>query len=214
VAIENEDHGTGFTGYWKTSDDVPPMTPAQCETNAQIIAWVYEEKGIPIVRMPDSLPTSRGVAIHRLGCDGNYTDGYPGRVEGGEIWTKAFGKLCPAVRRINQTYEIIIPRARVIAGLDQEKDMPDSEMIHDIAWRLDGLVKGHEIQAGGPGEGDVLTTVRDFRALIWRIEALISMRDTVAGGPTSGETVEIVKTLKEINAKLDALQPPTGEINE
>lgn len=119
ISIENEDHGPAFSGYWKNSSDVPPLTPEQVEANAKIIAWVYKVKGTPIVRMPNSLPTSRGVAVHRLGCDGNFTDGYPGRVPGGERWTTWSGKICPAWRRISQTYNLIIPRARVLAGLDK-----------------------------------------------------------------------------------------------
>lgn len=125
IAIENEDHGPAFAGYWRNSSDVPPMTAAQLEANARIIAWACKTKNIPIVAMPNSLPQSRGVAIHRLGCDGNFTDGYPGRVAGGELWTTSFGKICPAVRRIKQTYEIIIPRAQALAGLGGEDMQPD-----------------------------------------------------------------------------------------
>lgn len=120
IAIENDDHGSEF-GSWDTNDghDVPAFTPEQCEAIAQICAWAYKTHGIPLVACPDSKSTSRGVAYHRQGIKGNWTGyAYPGIVSGGELWSEHTGKVCPGDARITQLLTIIIPRARILAGLD------------------------------------------------------------------------------------------------
>jgi hypothetical protein len=38
-----------------------------------------------------------------MGCD-------PWRVSGGELWSKAYGKVCPGDRRIDQLIDVVIPR--------------------------------------------------------------------------------------------------------
>lgn len=120
IAIENEDHGSAF-GSWNIHDGhaVPGFTEEQREANAKIIAWAHETHGIPIKACPNSRPSSRGVAYHRQGIKGNWSGyEYGGWVSGGEIWTTSPGKVCPGDRRIKETLEIIIPRAREIAGGD------------------------------------------------------------------------------------------------
>lgn len=139
IAIENEDHG-GAYGAWNTSDGraVPGFTAAQMEAIAHILVFCYRAHGIPLVPCPDSRPGSRGIAYHRQGCDGNFAGyAYPGRVSGGELWSGAPGKVCPGDRRIGQLLNIIIPRARIIAGLDSppEDDMTPQELLdHEIVW--------------------------------------------------------------------------------
>lgn len=140
ISVETEDHGPAFAGYWKHASDVPPWTPAQCEANARIAAWAHKTHGIPLVLAPNSKPTSRGIGYHRQGCDGNFGSmAYGGRVAGGEKWSNAFGKVCPGDRRIKQLIEIVIPRARVLAGLDQEEDMPITDTdVRKIAAAVQG----------------------------------------------------------------------------
>lgn len=117
IAIENEDHGPAF-GAWSGSN-VPGFTEAQIESIARVCAWAYQTHGIPLVLCPDSKPDSRGIAYHRQGCDGNFSGyQYGGRVPGGELWSSAYGKVCPGDRRITQVINRIIPRARQLAGLD------------------------------------------------------------------------------------------------
>lgn len=109
IAIENEDHGSAF-GSWNTSDGhaVPALTPAQVEANARILRWAHDTHGVPLQLCPDSRPTSRGLAYHRQGIDGNFASyAYPGRVSGGEVWTKSYGKVCPGDRKIAQLPEIL-----------------------------------------------------------------------------------------------------------
>lgn len=119
IAIENDDHGSEF-GSW-SGTDVPAFTEAQCESIAEICAWAYLTHGIPLVLVPDSKTGSAGIGYHRQGIDGNWAGyAYGGRVPGGEYWSTSYGKVCPGDRRIKQVIEIIIPRARVIAGLDPD----------------------------------------------------------------------------------------------
>jgi hypothetical protein len=126
IAIENEDHGPAF-GSWSGSN-VPPFTAAQIEANAKICAWAYKTHGIPLVACPNSKPGSRGIAYHRQGIDGNFGSyDYGGRVAGGEVWTKHYGKVCPGDRRISQIPQII-KRARVLAGLEED-DMQLSDRV-------------------------------------------------------------------------------------
>jgi hypothetical protein len=137
IAIENEDHGPAY-GAWSGSN-VPFLTAAQVEANAQICAWAHLVHGIPLVACPNSLPGSRGVAYHRQGIDGNFAGyAYPGRAPGGELWSSAFGKVCAGDRRISQLTQII-HRARQIAGL--EDDMTPEELL-DYKISRQGSVLG------------------------------------------------------------------------
>lgn len=147
IAIENDDHGPEY-GVWNVNDGraVPGFTPAQCEAIARIIVFAHQTHGIPIELCPDSRPGSRGVAYHRQGIDGNWAGyAYSGRVSGGEKWSKSGGKVCPGDRRIDQLRGIIIPRARVLAGLDRPTEEDEDEMSNVI------LVKG-DSTVGVPGK--------------------------------------------------------------
>ena len=106
IAIENEDHGPAY-GDW-SGNNVPPLTDAQVVSNAKILRWAHAEHGIPLALCPDSRPTSRGLAYHRQGIDGNFdTFRFPGRVSGGEVWTLSPGKVCPGDNRIAQLPDIL-----------------------------------------------------------------------------------------------------------
>ena len=71
IAIENEDHGPAFGGTPSLPRWVP-LTDAQVEACAQILAWAHNVHGIPLQLCPDSRPGSRGLAYHRQGIDGNF----------------------------------------------------------------------------------------------------------------------------------------------
>jgi hypothetical protein len=106
LAIENEDHGEAF-GHWEGSD-VPPLTDAQVDKCAEVLAWAHKVHGIPLQLCPDSKAGSRGLAYHRQGIDGDFGPfDYPGRVPGGEVWTESYGKVCPGDLRIAQLPEIL-----------------------------------------------------------------------------------------------------------
>jgi hypothetical protein len=107
IAIENEDHGPAFGGTPRLPDWVP-LTDEQVEANARILRFAHETHGVPLHLCPNSKPTSKGLAYHRQGINGNFDDfDYPGRVPGGEIWTEHFGKLCPTDIRIAQLPDIL-----------------------------------------------------------------------------------------------------------
>ena len=109
IAVEVEDHGPVF-GVWDTHDGhaVPAFTEPQVEAIARIVAWAHITHGIPAQPCPNSRPSSRGVAYHRQGVDGDFSAyRYPGRVAGGEVWTKTHGKVCPGDRRIAQIPQVV-----------------------------------------------------------------------------------------------------------
>lgn len=129
IAIENEDMGPAY-GNWNTNDGhaVPGFTADQKEAIAKIIAWCHQVHDIPISLIPDSKPGRRGVAYHRQGITGDYSAyDFPGRISGGEVWSSHEGKVCPGDRRIRQLINEIIPRARALAGL-QEEDVTAAEV--------------------------------------------------------------------------------------
>lgn len=180
IAIENEDHGPRY-GPWSGSN-VPGFTAEQVESIAQICAWANRVHGIPLVPCPDSKPGSRGIAYHRQGIDGNWGGyAYGGRVPGGEVWSTSTGKVCPGDRRITQLLTQIIPRARQIAGL--ENDMTPDE--HRILAEL------HERLISGFGDwgkaqlykvlGDVVTRAVDAsNAAGAKADAVAAKLDTLA----------------------------------
>jgi hypothetical protein len=127
IAIENEDHGAGFPS-WGTNDGhaVPALTAAQVEANAKILAWAHTTHGIPLQLCPNSKPTSRGLAYHRQGIDGNWAGyKYGGRVSGGEVWSTSRGKVCPGDRRIDQLPAILARAKQIVNGDD---DMTPAEL--------------------------------------------------------------------------------------
>lgn len=196
IAIENDDHGPEF-GSWNTQDGhaVPAFTAAQIESIAAVCAWAYQVHGIPLELCPNSLPTSRGIAYHRQGIDGNFGSyDYGGRVAGGELWTTAQGKVCPGDRRITQLINQIIPRARELAGL--EDDMAGrGEDIANMLWE------------GGPVAGSV-----DANSAIGRInhlEAMVWRGGSVPGSVATGTLIDDVNKLQtdmvQVKNKLDEI---------
>ncbi len=117
-------------------DDLDRPWPA---TMAKRIAWILAEchrlDGIPLHLMPNSLPASTGVGYHRLGVD-------PWRVDGGELWSTAYGKVCPGNARIAQVPSIIM-RAQQIAG--GELDMAIADDILRELRALQGDFNGFQV---------------------------------------------------------------------
>jgi len=126
IAIENEDHGPAY-GSWSGSN-VPGFTDAQSEAIAKILAWAHRAHNIPLQLVADSKIGRRGVAYHRQGID-------PYRVAGGEVWSSSRGKVCPGDIRIVQLLSEIIPRARVLAGMEDDMALSDDD-IEKIALKV------------------------------------------------------------------------------
>lgn len=91
-----------------TNAEGEPWTGAQVETLAQIAAWGHQTEGYPLELMPDSRPTSRGIGWHKLGVR-------PFVAPGGEVWSSAYGKICPGLAKIGQIPGVR-DRAREIVG--------------------------------------------------------------------------------------------------
>jgi hypothetical protein len=127
ISIENEDMGPGFPKW--SGSDVPPLTDEQVKAIAAILRWAHEEHGVPLQLCANSLPGSRGLAYHRQGIDGNFGPfRFPGRVDGGEVWTEHFGKVCPGDARIAQLPTILA----LAKGTDpKEPNMNHVEKAHE-----------------------------------------------------------------------------------
>ena len=122
IAIENEDGAR----------DVP-LTDAQIDACARILAWAHKTHGVPLQLCPDSKPGSRGLAYHRQGVDGNFGGyAYPGRVAGGEKWSTAYGKTCPRDKRIAQLPEILRRAKQIVNGTNDTTPTNEEET---MSWR-------------------------------------------------------------------------------
>lgn len=109
-AFSIETQGADVDGKWDAG---------QLETLAKILVWMYQEYGVPLETMGSSAYNEVGTGWHRLGIDGNFPAA-PSLLAGrrqigfGELWSGAFGKVCPGDNRIRQIPGIV-RRAREIA---------------------------------------------------------------------------------------------------
>lgn len=126
TSIETADYG-GVFGKWNTNDasKVPAWTADQLDMLVDLAVWYCRKSthrncpstwkchqvGVPCVIIPDTRQGRRGIGYHRQGCR-------PNVVSGGELWSTAYGKVCPAARREAQLKTIIVPRAqKILAGI-------------------------------------------------------------------------------------------------
>lgn len=168
IAIENEDHGPAY-GAWSGSN-VPRFTAAQAESVARILAWGHRAHNIPLALIPDSKVGRRGIAYHRQGID-------PWRVAGGELWTSFPGKVCPGDRRITQLINDIIPRARVLAGLEDDDMATPAENwaykgLHDTTDMRQKLVDA--LVAAQSAKAIATENQVEIRALNSKLDALLA----------------------------------------
>lgn len=138
ISIETEDKNSKFFPSWSGSN-VPKWTEAQMQALALLLAWIHEEHGIPLQLVPDSKPGRTGIAYHRQGIDGNYSNG---RVSGGEHWSVSRGKVCPGDRRIAQIPELI-DRARALVGKVPVSKPVEDASDHELV--VDGVLGPHTI---------------------------------------------------------------------
>lgn len=112
ITVETWD---GYGDTWNGSGPGPRWTDAQVTALARLAAWCHTEHDIPLVRLPSSLPGTRGIGWHRQGIDGNFEESpgqlLGGRVSGGEHWSTSAGKVCPTTTRIHQIVDEVIPQA-------------------------------------------------------------------------------------------------------
>lgn len=214
IAIENEDHGSAF-GTWNTKDGhaVPAFTEAQIEANAQILAWAHEAHGIPLQLCPDSRSTSRGLAYHRQGIDGNFGDyDYPGRVSGGEEWTLSDGKVCPGDKRISARDRILARAKEIIKGEEMVSpadvigtDLDGSTLtMAEFAARVNAFVGGPTVHTLNAHDTKELNRYSDLLA---RQNAILA---AIAADSSNDVTLAQIETLLE--QELAALAP--ADVNE
>jgi hypothetical protein len=168
IASENEDHGPRFP-RWNTRDGhaVPAFTPEQVEANAQAFAWAHKTHGIPLQLCPDSRPSSRGLAYHRQGIDGDFRPyKFPGRVSGGEGWTSSPGKVCPGDRRISQRSAVLARAIELVHGDDMSLNKEDREWLQ--AMIKAEIAESQMFDHDGDPKTPRLSFKTAFRTLIWR----------------------------------------------
>lgn len=125
TSIETADYG-GIFGKWNTNDasKVPAWSADQLDMLVDLTVWWCKKSthrncpstwkchqvGVPAIIIPDTRQGRRGLGYHRQGCK-------PNVVSGGELWSSAYGKVCPAWRREAQLKTIIAPRVqKILAG--------------------------------------------------------------------------------------------------
>lgn len=124
ISIETADMGAGFPVWDTRGDQVPAWTAAQVEAIARLVAWLCARYRIPCELIPDSRPGRRGVGWHRLGVD-------PWRVDGGERWSSARGKVCPGDRRIAQIPAVVARARQLLNAPPPRPNPPEDDMFTD-----------------------------------------------------------------------------------
>ena len=89
-----------------------PWTPAQITALVALVRWICATHKIPVRQMASSDASQAGIGWHRLGVNGNFPalpSILAGRTQrgGGQVWSKATGKVCPGTKRIHQIPGII-----------------------------------------------------------------------------------------------------------
>jgi hypothetical protein len=117
LSVETADMGPGFPAW--SGSNVPRWTAAQIEANARIAVWANRIHGIPLVLIPNSAQSSRGLGWHRQGID-------PWRCSTCERWSSSSGKVCPGDRRVAQMPRIIARAQQIVSGTPTpgDDDMP------------------------------------------------------------------------------------------
>jgi hypothetical protein len=108
LSVETADMGRGFPAW--SGENVPAWTAAQVEANARIAVWAHKVHGIPLVIIPNTLQSSRGLGWHRQGID-------PWRCAVCERWSSSSGKICPGNRRVAQMPLVLARAKQIVAGI-------------------------------------------------------------------------------------------------
>lgn len=109
ISIETADNAPA------DADDLAPWTERQLDAIVELVTWCCQVHDIPATLIPDTKPGRRGIGYHRQGCD-------PFRADGGDLWSSAYGKVCPGDQRVNQVKNIIIPRVQAELAGDHEDE--------------------------------------------------------------------------------------------
>jgi len=193
-AFSVETQGADANGYW---------TPEQCEAIARILAWAHQTYGIPLRLMTSSATSERGIGWHRLGCNGNFPSMpniLAGRLQrgGGEVWSSAFGKVCPGDNRIKQIPGILERALELISTPQEDDTMPTAqEIAAEVAKTLPAAVWGHQFQAATHDGRTIAKETAGQRLL--RVT-----RDALQGNRRAAESLILNRAIaKEVGADID-----------
>ncbi len=140
--------------------DIQDWTPKQLDAIVRLVAWACKTYDIPVLLVPDSKSTRRGIAYHRQGCEHSLGIGrVPGfLVTGGERWSTSIGKECPGVRRITQLRNVVIPRVRALLAPPPPEDImatkEELEALFVNLFKTKPLVPNKPLNEGDPQGGD------------------------------------------------------------
>ncbi|PTU57178.1 hypothetical protein DBB34_05375 [Sphaerisporangium cinnabarinum] len=99
VAWTQRDGNSSCVGIETQGKGDGEWTPAQLAALAPLLVWLCDLYGLPRADMGNSLPSSRGIGLHRYGID-------PWRARGCETWGPR-GKACPGEQRVAQLPALI-----------------------------------------------------------------------------------------------------------
>ena len=178
---------------------------AQRESLARLCAWLNETHGIPLQAMPNSKPSSRGVGYHKQGVD-------PYRVDGGELWSTAYGKVCPGDARIQQIPSIIT-RAKQILTQEDDGTMAweDAQIAEQVAASKETaqLFRTHSVRMDSitnqqlPG---IAADVEEIRQNTSLTASRLGMNVGADLGAIRSSLDEIKSAVAAIKADVDALR--------
>lgn len=115
---------------WECSLEAHQACPAGWTCRAGVM-WRGIRVAIPPVLIPDSKPSRRGLAYHRLGVKHSQGPREGWWQPGGEVWSLSVGKACPGDRRIAQFKDEVIPAVQArLLGEDDEMPLD----VTDKAW--------------------------------------------------------------------------------
>jgi hypothetical protein len=229
LSVETADMGPGFPAWG--GSNVPRWTAAQIEANARIAVWAHKTHGIPLVLIPNTAQSSRGLGWHRQGID-------PWRCATCERWSLATGKVCPGDRRVAQMPLVLNRAIQIRNGPSTEEEptvsswddlVPDPAVSEftggkDTRSTRDELLRFARVDAWHAHEA-----VKDLSERVAALEAswdeLVpdpAVSEFTGGKDTRSTRDELLrfarvdaweahKLVKELSAKLDQLlaqQPP------
>lgn len=188
------------------SVDAEPWTAEQIQTLAEMHAWMHRTHGIKLQLMPNSRSTSFGVGYHKLGVD-------PFRVDGGELWSKAYGKVCPGAAKIKQIPTIIAKAAALVGTTTTEDELSaaDVQTINNYTEQVCLQIQKHIDQVLPPAldaakdeiktyTAACTTSVKDYVRQTDNEAQILASIATLAGDVTS-----LATTLADLKTAVDAL---------
>lgn len=166
ISIETQG---GASGRW---------TAPQAATLARLISELAAHYNFPISAMNSSKTDERGIGYHALGVAATRAQRRAGISQtGGELWSRAVGKVCPGAERITQLPEIIAalrgcsprsPQAAQLEGMENDMTSEQAQQLADINW----LVGNSLAPAAGRTEQRTEEIVNSTRAMSAQLTAL------------------------------------------